>query len=117
RGVRLDYRSEPGGDVVLTTIVPRLDPVWSGQFSAAVDPRRFHVTATASLEPSRTGSYVFAVTSVGPCVVRLDGETLLDNTEPVRGRSFFGLGSAPVLATTQLAAGSSYELEVTYDRP
>jgi beta-glucosidase len=116
-GIRVDYREERGGDVLFTTVLPRLDPVWSGQFSSRVDPGRFHVTATATLQPSRSGLYVVDVTSVGPCVVRLDGDVLLDNRQPGRGVSFFGMGSAPVTSTVELTAGRSYVLEVEYGRP
>ena len=116
-GIRVDYRDKPGGDVLLTTVLPRLDPVWSGRFSPRVDPGRFHVIATATLQPSRSGSYVVDVTSVGPCVVRLDGEVLLDNRGAGPGVSFFGMGSAPLTATVELTAGRSYSLEVEYLRP
>jgi beta-glucosidase len=116
-GVRFDHAAEPGGPVQLTSVLPRFDPVWSGQFSPAVDPQRFHVTATATLRPTRSGPHVFDVTSVGPCVVRLDGEVALDNRRPAPGVSFFGMGSAPVTAPVELTAGRSYALEVEYGRP
>jgi beta-glucosidase len=115
-GVRLDYRSDAGGAVLLTSVLPQLDPVWAGTFSPHVDPNRFHVTASATLRPERSGPYVFDVTSVGPSTVRLDGEVLLDNRRPTPGVSFFGMGSAPVTAAMELTAGRTYELELDYRR-
>jgi beta-glucosidase len=116
-GVRLDYRTEPGGDVLLSSVLPRLEPVWAGQFSPQVDPNRFHVTASATLQPVRSGPHVFDVTSVGPSTVRLDGELVLDNGHPTPGVSFFGMGTAAVTSSVELTAGRAYELEVEYRRP
>src|SRR5262249_1968708 len=116
-GVRFDYRADADGDVLLTTTLGRLDPVWSGHFADAVDPRHFHVRASATLVPTSTGPEAFDVTSVGPCMVQLDGEVLLDNSRPTPGLSFFGMGSVPAGATVDLVDSRPYRLEVEYARP
>jgi beta-glucosidase len=116
-GVRLEYSAADGGPVLDAVVVDRLDPIWSGRFSPHVDPVRFHVRATATVEVERDGPHTFGITSVGPCTVHLDGRLVLDNQEPEPGTSFFGYGSAEVRATVDLRAGSRHELVVEYARP
>jgi beta-glucosidase len=115
-GFRMEYRDERDGPVRAVTVAPRMDPMWSGRFHPDVDPLRFHLRAVAMLIPSTSGRHEFDLTTVGPCVVTIDGDTLLDNRDPSPGTSFFGYGSTPVRAVAELTAGRAYELVVDYDR-
>jgi beta-glucosidase len=115
-GIHVEYRSERGGGVLATTDLLRFDPMWSGRFHPAVDPVRFHARATTTLTPVVSGRHSFDLTSVGPCLVTLDGEPLLDNREPAPGTTFFGYGSLPITASADLVAGQPYQLEIDYDR-
>ena len=45
-------------------------------------------------------------------MLRIDGDVVVDNTDPVRGTGFYGAGSEPMEADCELAAGATYELAV-----
>ncbi len=45
-------------------------------------------------------------------MLRLDGDVVVDNSEPERGDGFYGAGSRPVEADCALEAGRAYELGV-----
>ena len=67
---------------------------------------------SATFTPDVSGAWQLSLESAGRSVLRLDGAVVVDNTEPVRGSSFYGAGSEPVDVTVDLAAGHSYELTV-----
>jgi beta-glucosidase len=62
--------------------------------------------------PDATGRWRFGLTSAGRALLRLDGEVVVDNTEPVPGTSFYGMGSEPVDAAYDLEAERTYDLVV-----
>jgi beta-glucosidase len=70
------------------------------------------VRASATFVPNVSGAWRLGLESAGRAVLRLDGDVVVDNTDPVRGSSFYGAGSEPVEVTFDLAAGRSYELTV-----
>jgi beta-glucosidase len=70
------------------------------------------VRLSATFVPDVAGAWRLGLESAGRAVLRLDGEVVVDNTDPVRGSSFYGAGSEPVEVTFDLAAGRSYELTV-----
>jgi beta-glucosidase len=115
-GIRVEYRRDRDGPVQATTDLLRFDPMWSGRFHPAVDPEHFHARATATLTPEVSGLHAFDLTSVGPCLVTIDGNTLLDNREPTPGTAFFGYGSVPITASADLVTGQPYQLDIDYDR-
>ncbi len=67
---------------------------------------------SATFTPDVSGAWQLGLESAGRAVLRLDGAVVVDNTEPVRGSSFYGAGSEPVEVTVDLVAGRSYELTV-----
>ncbi len=62
--------------------------------------------------PDAAGAWRVGLESAGRAVLRLDGDVVVDNSEPTRGHGFYGAGSAPVEVTVDLAAGRTYELAV-----
>ena len=52
--------------------------------------------------------------AVGPAHVALDGETVVELTESLRGGAFFGMGSPEVRGTVEVEEGRRYELTVDY---
>ena len=68
--------------------------------------------AVRHLRARRVGPWRLGLESAGRAVLHVDGEVVVDNTEPVRGSTFYGAGSEPVEVTFDLAAGRSYELAV-----
>jgi len=70
------------------------------------------VRIRGSFTPDVSGAWRLGLESAGRSVLRLDGDVLVDNTEPSRGPGFYGAGSEPVEVTVDLAAGHAYELAV-----
>ena len=116
-GIAMSYAATADGEVLFANTVPSLDAVWSGRFAPGVDPQHFHLRAEATVVADRTGPHVLSATSIGPCQVLLDHETVLDTASAGRGESFFGFGTEEVRTTVDLVAGRSYDLAVTYQRP
>ena len=70
------------------------------------------VRLAATFVPEVSGAWRLGLESAGRAVLRLDGDVVVDNSDPVRGSSFYGAGSEPVEVTFDLAAGHTYELAV-----
>ena len=70
------------------------------------------VRIRGSFTPDVAGAWRLGLESAGRSVLRLDGDVLIDNTDPSRGPGFYGAGSEPVEVTVDLAAGHTYELAV-----
>jgi beta-glucosidase len=70
------------------------------------------VRLSATFTPDVSGAWQLGLESAGRAVLRLDGAVVVDNTDPVRGSSFYGAGSEPVDVTVDLSAGHSYDLTV-----
>jgi beta-glucosidase len=66
----------------------------------------------ATFTPDTSGIWQLALESAGRSVLRLDGEIVLDNSDPQRGTGFYGAGSEPIDVRRELEAGRSYALTV-----
>ena len=86
--------------------------LWIGPPHPDLTIGRCSVRLSATFVPDVSGAWRLGLESAGRAVLRLDGEVVVDNTDPVRGSSFYGAGSEPVEVTFDLAAGRSYELAV-----
>ncbi len=76
----------------------------------------FSFRATAQFTPAGPGTYQFTLAQLGRARLFVDGARLLDGVTdpPPPGESFFGLGSAEIAATVDVAAGATVELVVEY---
>lgn len=115
RGVTLEYfdNRELAGDPVHVERVssPRL--TWMGADAApGVSTDRFSLRVRATFVADTAGLHTFSLVTGGTGGrVLLGGEVLLDNyAGQLPGTSFFGLGSAEVRATVELAEGEAREL-------
>jgi beta-glucosidase len=70
------------------------------------------VRLSAIFVPDISGAWRLGLESAGRAVLRVDGDVVVDNSDPVRGSTFFGAGSELVELTIDLAAGRSYEVAV-----
>jgi len=70
------------------------------------------VRVSSTFVPDVSGAWRLGLESAGRAVLRLDGDVVVDNTDPVRGSTFYGAGSEPVEVTLDLAGGRPYELAV-----
>jgi beta-glucosidase len=85
--------------------------VWIGPPPAFV-PGQWSARLKATFVPDTTGSWQLGLESAGRSVLRLDGEAVLDNSDPQRGTGFYGAGSEPIDVRLELEAGRPYALTV-----
>jgi beta-glucosidase len=113
-GFDLDYFDNPelAGDPVEgeTAHVGRL--TWVGTVGPELPAGSSSVRVRATFTPDVSGPWQWGLESAGRSVLRLDGEVVVDNTEPTRGRNFYGAGSALVQHEFVVEGGRPYRLEV-----
>jgi beta-glucosidase len=113
-GLHIDYyaNTELGGDPVGG------DRLGTGNFVALGDPipgvsvRKCSLRASGRFRPDVSGTWQLGIANAGKARVLLDGEVVVDNSEPTPGESFYGMGSATVAATLQLEADREHDLVV-----
>lgn len=92
----------------------RLRLMWMNAPADGIDLAHFGARVSGSFVPSETGDWEVSLSSVGPAVLRVNGEVAVDLSEPQIGGAFFGLGSPEVRATVALEAGTAATVEVEY---
>ena len=112
--LQIAYFDNPdlAGDPVATESAHTARVLWIGPPRPALTIGACSVRLSASFVPDVSGAWRLGLESAGRAVLRLDGDVVVDNTDPVRGSSFYGAGSEPVEVTFDLAAGHSYDLTV-----
>lgn len=110
-GATLEFQTEEG-ETVAVAGSDRLRHFWLGAPAVGV-PMKYKVRVGATITPDVSGEWVFALTSTGPSRLHIDGELVVDNSQPERGgTAFYGAASTEVTGTVALEAGRSYELVV-----
>ena len=112
--LRIDYFDNASleGAPVATDAAHTARVLWIGPPQPGLRVGACSVRLSATFTPDVSGAWQLGLESAGRAVLRLDGAIVVDNTEPVRGSSFYGAGSQPVEVTTDLVAGHSYDLTV-----
>jgi beta-glucosidase len=64
------------------------------------------------LRPDVSGPWEIGLESAGRSLLRLDGELLIDNSEPERGNGFYGAGSTLVTRQVELEAAVTREVVI-----
>lgn len=85
---------------------------WLSEVARDLPAGSSSVRISATFVPDQSGAWQFGLESAGRSVLRLDGATVIDNSNPTRGRSFYGAGSALVEQEHELEGGREYRLEV-----
>ncbi|BGP32617.1 hypothetical protein JCM10296v2_004398 [Rhodotorula toruloides] len=67
---------------------------------------------TATFTPDVSGPWTFGLGSMGGAVLFLDGQRIVDNTNPSPGELFFTMGSTEVYGDIELEAGRAYQLDL-----
>ncbi|BGP25151.1 hypothetical protein JCM10295v2_004071 [Rhodotorula toruloides] len=67
---------------------------------------------TATFTPDVSGPWTFGLGSIGDAVLFVDGQRIVDNTNPTPGELFFTMGSTEVYGDVELEAGRPYRLEL-----
>jgi beta-glucosidase len=70
----------------------------------------FSIRARADLIPDISGTWSLGLSSAGRSRLLIDGEVVVDNMQPEKGKTFFGRGSTEVPGEVELVAGRTYEL-------
>jgi beta-glucosidase len=112
--LRVEYfdNTEMAGTPVATGSAHTARVLWIGPPQPELRTGACSVRLSATFVPDVSGAWQLGLESAGRAVLRLDGSVVVDNSDPVRGSSFYGAGSQPVEVTFDLAAGRSYELVV-----
>ncbi len=83
-----------------------------------VNAWQFSARLSARVTPDAGGEHHFSLTSAGLSRLFLDDALLIDNwTNWQRGDTYFGFGSNPVVATSDLQAGRAYDVRVEFSYP
>jgi beta-glucosidase len=109
-GATVEFQTEDGETIAATT-ADRLRFFWLGAPAPGV-PDKYRVRVGASITPGVDGEWTFALVSTGPSRLLVDGDVVVDNSNPVPGPAFYGAGSTEVTGTITLAAGRTYEVVV-----
>lgn len=111
-GLRIDYFSEPDGDIVET------ETAYQPRYASFGDPmpglavETITMRASGTFVPDHSGEWTMGLSNTGDGRLRLDGDVVVDNTGLPRGTAFYGLGADARFATVALEAGRSYEIVV-----
>ncbi len=72
----------------------------------------FSLRVSATLRPDVSGTWTLGLESAGRSRLLVDGEVVVDNSEPERGSGFYGAGSTLVTAEVALDVGNSNDVVV-----
>ena len=95
-----------------TALHDRLTFLWMDPPAPGIDRRSFTAHFGGTFTPDTDGDWTISLTSVGPTVLRIDGEVLIDLSVPQIGGSYFGLGSPEIRVTLPCEAGVSRQVEI-----
>jgi beta-glucosidase len=105
-----DLEGEPLG----TDHLHRGEWVTLGDPTDGVSLANFSVRASATFLPDVSGVWRVAIANTGKMKLLIDGVVVVDNLEPVRGESFYTLGSTIVESPFDFVAGQPYELALEF---
>ncbi|HEY5155522.1 MAG TPA: glycoside hydrolase family 3 C-terminal domain-containing protein, partial [Acidimicrobiales bacterium] len=94
------------------------DTLGTGQFIALGDPvpgvsvGACSLLATGTFVPDVSGTWQLGVANAGKARILLDGDVIVDNTDPTPGKFYYGMGSDTVAASVELVAGEPHQLVV-----
>ena len=92
---------------VATGLTHSARAVWIGP-PHGLETGRWSARLSATFTPDVSGAWRLGLETAGRAVLRLDGEVVVDNSDPERGTGFYGAGSEPVEVTHVLEAGRAY---------
>jgi beta-glucosidase len=105
--------TEIGGTPIHTEVMPETRLFWLGPpvpTRIEKSGEDFSIRARADLIPDLSGTWSLGLSSAGRSRLLIDGEVVVDNMAPERGKTFFGQGSTEVAGAVELTAGRTYEL-------
>ena len=115
-GFDLDYIASPD----LSAPPVETEKLWVSRFVALGDPvpgvqvRSCALRATGTFRADVSGTWRLGVANAGRARILIDGEVLVDNTDPTPGAFFYGVGSTTVSAPVELIAGEPHTLTIEF---
>jgi beta-glucosidase len=109
---RMELDDGDGGRVVDDVTTTRF--MWQDDPAPNISLTYFGARLTGSFVPPRGGPWQFSLAAVGPAVLRVNGEVLIDLTEAQVGGLYFGLGSTEIRAAITLPAGVPVTIDAHY---
>jgi beta-glucosidase len=105
------YHDAVGGSA--TALTERLSFVWpTGSPLPGIDEATFAAHIAGTFTPDVDGDWTIGMTAVGPTVLRIDDEVVVDLSVPQTGGAYFGLGSQEIRVTLPCAAGVPRRVEI-----
>jgi beta-glucosidase len=104
------YTDELDGSA--TAVTDRLTFLWGGSPEPGIDRATFRVHVGGTFTPDVDGDWTIGLTAVGPTVLRIDDEVVIDLGEPQIGGAYFGLGSPEIRVTLPCEAGVARRVEL-----
>ncbi|MEI8238167.1 MAG: glycoside hydrolase family 3 C-terminal domain-containing protein [Actinomycetota bacterium] len=90
----------------------RLDFLWMDIPAEGLDAATFAASISGTFTPDVDGDWIVSLTAVGPTVLRIDGDIVVDLSTPQTGGAFFGLGSQEIRVGLPCEAGVARHVEV-----
>jgi beta-glucosidase len=113
-GFDLEYfdNGDLAGSPVATERAHLARLTWVGPPHPGLTSGRCSIRLKATFTPDVDGPWLVGLESAGRSVLRVDGQMVIDNSNPERGQGFYGAGSTLLEQARTLVAGQSYQLEV-----
>jgi beta-glucosidase len=114
-GYRVDYfdNADRAGEPVATEWAHRSRMNWIGlPHPALAGADQLSIRVSATFRPDVSGLWELGLESAGRSDLRIEGELVLDNSNPQRGAGFYGAGSTMVTNPHHFEAGTSYAVTV-----
>ena len=109
---RFDVAYHGADGTTVETTTDRLGFMWMEDPAPGISRHRFGATITGSFVPDVTGDWEVGVVAVGPAVLTIGGEVVVDLSTPQTGGFMFGNGSPEIRATVALEAGVEVAVEL-----
>ncbi len=104
------YRRVDGRTVAATA--DRLSLLWPEAPADGIARDAFGVSITGTFVPDVSGDWDIGMAAVGPAVLKVDGEVVVDLSTPQTGGFAFGGGSKEIRAIVPFVAGTEVAIEV-----
>ena len=93
-------------------VTDRLSFIWMDAPAAGIDIGTFGAHLAGIFVPDVDGDWTIGLTAVGPVVLRIDDEVVVDLSVPQSGGAYFGLGSQEMRVTLPCEAGVGRRVEL-----
>ena len=108
------YFDQVGGSA--SALTDRLSFIWPNSPVEGIDGDTFGAHIGGTFTPDVGGDWTVGLTAVGPVVLRIDDDIIVDLSVPQTGGAYFGLGSQEIRVTLPCEAGVTRRVELEMGR-